>query len=125
MKNKILTIAMSAIMFTLASCNSNEEPAISQSLQNVEVVRLSDYLPSSTRSGESDKVLRFKDQAAFDSTVESLKGMSEDEKMDYFNSLGFDGAYVTLTKAHNEADQVLDRIESMDSIANDFVKKNM
>lgn len=125
---RIKLLLMAAVMVCFASCSNEEDEQIGQE-KSVEVVNLSDYLPansvgirkaSSSYNGES-KVLKFKDAAAYNTTVEMLRDFSAEEKEAYFKKLGFEGAYVTLKKADDELDKIFD-IEDDDEFLKEVEK---
>ncbi|MGM9847435.1 MAG: DUF4848 domain-containing protein [Muribaculaceae bacterium] len=83
---------------------------------------------TSESNQDSIQILRFKDQEAFDRTLESVKAMNDTEKKEFFNEIGFEGAYLILNNAEEALDEAFDLAETVDSITgvdiiNDCVAK--
>lgn len=104
---------LGVFLFTLlmfASCSENKEQLFEPVQKNVEVVDLSTYSPTLTRSSKpnSTKVLKFKDENAYSQIVSKLGTMTKGQVLDYFQKLGFDGAYTRLQTADKELDALFD-----------------
>ena len=104
---------LGVFLFTLlmfASCSENKEQLFEPVQKNVEVVDLSTYSPTLTRSSKpnSTKVLKFKDENAYSQIVSKLDAMTKEQVLDYFQKLGFDGAYTKLRAADKELDALFD-----------------
>lgn len=112
-----LTIMMLA--FVIAACSNNDEPqfnAVSEP-SDFEVIIFNDSPATrSTEESSAKQILKFKDQAAFDRTLAKVKGMDDTSKRDFFNEIGFEGAYMLLDKADEELDKAFDLAEETDSI---------
>lgn len=92
------------------SCSNEEELGALgvDDTPKVEVSRMSVWGISSRSAHNDAPVLRFKDEQAYNQTVLDLKSMTDEEKSAYFKDLGFDGAFVLLHSADEEADRILD-----------------
>lgn len=122
--NKKILFFLSVILFV--SC-SDEQDILNDNVKDVEVVS---FYENSTRSSNSpnelnNKILKFKDQATFDRFVQNLNEMDEDQKLDWFKNIGFDGAYTELSKADKELDAIFDIEDDNDFLeaVNKFRKK--
>ncbi|WP_300877573.1 DUF4848 domain-containing protein [uncultured Duncaniella sp.] len=115
MRKYIYAILMLLTSIGFTAC-SNDEPMQENANRNTEIFvgKLSDYMSISSRTMENDQVLVFPDDATYQQTVAMLKEMSDAEITEYFNNLGFDGAYLFLNKANEELDAIFDN-ESLDS----------
>lgn len=116
--NYVSVISVAAVLF---ACGNSEDVlnGAADGASNVEVVSLSDYLPQSSRAAEmadGAKVLKFKDKEAYSRTIAELNSMDENQRLEYFEELGFDGAYTLQRKADAELEAIFDD-ESLDSCA--------
>lgn len=116
--NYVSVISVAAVLF---ACGNSEDVlnGAADGASNVEVVSLSDYLPQSSRADEmadGAKVLKFKDKETFSRTIAQLNGMDENQRLKYFEELGFDGAYTMQRHADVELEAIFDD-ESLDSCA--------
>lgn len=116
--NCVSAISVTAMLF---ACGNSEDVlnGAADGASNIEVVSLSDYLPQSSRASEmadGAKVLKFKDKETFSRTIAQLNGMDENQRLKYFEELGFDGAYTMQRHADAELEAIFDD-ESLDSCA--------
>lgn len=121
LKTFIISVISLFSIYSLTSCNNETVDFIEQneSVGAIRVVNLSDYIPALTRSSDSisnEQVLKFSDKKAYNQTLDEIRRMSEEEKSDYFQRIGFDGAYTILKRANNELETIFDMNDS-DSIA--------
>lgn len=124
MKKILFFFTVFATVLGLQSCSNADEPqmtAVSHE-KDYEVVYVGDLSNSVSRSSAesaqpSEQILKFKDQAAYDRTLASVKAMDESAKLEFFNKIGFDGAYTLLNKADEELDKAFDIAETTDSIS--------
>ncbi len=125
---KLLFITLIAIAAMMTACESEvfenstfEEQAELQTLapkSKVKVVKLGDYLKNNAQTRcldseeegylQDEEVLCFEDEDALEETLEELEEMSEEEKVEYFESIGFEGACVKLYDADEELDTIFD-----------------
>ncbi len=112
----------------LCGCSNNDEPSqFAVNASSVEVVKLKDYV-AGTRSENAFKdesVLRFKNQEQYESVLNELRNMSDEQKSVFFKRLGFNGAYMVMTEAETELEKIFDAANSgsMDSIQMDSAIK--
>lgn len=122
-----MTIALFCAV--LCGCSNNDEPLqFAVNASSVEVVKLKDYV-AGTRSENAFKdesVLRFKNQEQYESVLNELRNMSDEQKRVFFKRLGFNGAYMVMTEAETELEKIFDAAnsESMDSIQMDLAIKS-
>ena len=124
MKKILFFLTVFATVLGLQSCSNADEPqmaAVSHE-KDYEVVYVGDLSSSVSRSSAesaqpSEQILKFKDQAAYDRTLASVRAMDESAKLEFFNKIGFDGAYTLLNKADEELDKAFDLAETTDSIS--------
>lgn len=118
-------------ILSLSSC-SNDEDIIESSTNKTELDNQPDVVVSSTKywmaSENSSKrgvmpidepILQFKDEAAYNRITDELKRKTAEERVAYFEKLGFNGAYRQLIQADDELDYIFDNID--DSIQ--FINK--
>ena len=114
------TVIMTVI--GMQSCSNADEPQMNEAqTSDFEVVNFN-IQKATTRSGnvtgtEADKILKFKDETAYENTLASVKAMNDAEKVAFFNKIGFDGAYMLLNTADEELDKAFDLAETTDSIS--------
>ena len=98
----------------MVSCNEGNpvEASFDKEMPRISVVPLSSYLPESSRandtSSDDQTVLRFQNREAYEQTIQELKTMSEPERLEFFENLGFTGAYTLITIARNDLDAIFD-----------------
>lgn len=123
MKTTHFLFAMLGAMAILTSCSNDDTNAVPSSYKHstqVEVVNLSDYLPSSRsndKSMSSEKVLKFSDINSLHNFMSKVSNMNDEAVVDYYKSIGFDGAYTTLCSVDNKLDSFFDVDDS-----NQFIK---
>lgn len=125
---KLLFAPLIAIAAMMTACESEEfgnntlegqvELQTLSTKNKVKVVKLGDYLKdlAQTRCLDSEEegylqdeeVLCFEDEDALEETIEELEEMSDEEKVEYFESIGFEGACVRLYDADEELDTIFD-----------------
>lgn len=118
MRKLISSIVITCMAIMISSCSNEMEDNYSSS-QNPRVVNLNEYLSAESRSSVSDadeNVLSFKDEDSYNQTVAQLKAMSEDERLDYFKKIGFEGAYTIISRADSELESIFD-MDAIDSLA--------
>ncbi len=108
---------MFAAMF--AACSSEDSADLSVNQPEVKVGLLSDYLSTtegrSVEDGaEGDSVLVFKTEEDYRRFLTMVKKMGELERISYFESLGFNGAYSVMARADKQLEAIFD--EDVDSI---------
>ncbi|MDE6498425.1 MAG: DUF4848 domain-containing protein [Muribaculaceae bacterium] len=117
---KAIFISLCCIIAAMfVACSSEDSADLSSDQLQVEVGLLSDYLASSdSRSvgedNEGDSVLVFKTEDDYRKFLAKVKKMSQAERLSYFESLGFEGAYSIVARADNELESLFD--EEVDSI---------
>lgn len=121
LKPFIISIITLFSISSLTSCNNETVEFIEQTETNsaIRVVNLSDYMSACTRSSDSisdEQVLKFPDERSYNQTLDKIRKMSESEKSDYFQKIGFDGAYTILKRADNELETIFD-MDDTDSVA--------
>lgn len=96
--------------FGFYSCSNEEELGTlgGDDTPKVEVARMSAWGIHSRSAQDDAPVLRFKDEKAYNQTISDLKSMTDDERIAYFKEIGFDGAFILLHSADEEADRILD-----------------
>lgn len=111
MKTKTLVIISLLALITF-SCN-NEDNSLSDMQQNndFELVNLKDFADTSltlrSATTENQLVLRFKDEAAYERTVEKLQGMSKEERLRWTTTLeGFNSLQEIFNQAMVDVDDV-------------------
>lgn len=106
---KIFAIVMSAVS---CSCSSvDDEAPVMESRSDVEVITDADCVMLKSRTSQDlewKQILKFKDYASYERVVAQLQEMDENQRMDYFEQLGFEGAYLILKKADAELDEIFD-----------------
>lgn len=118
-------------ILSLSSC-SNDEDIIESLTNKTELDNQPDVVVSSTKywmaSENNSKlgvmpidepILQFKDEAAYNRITEELKGKTAEERVAYFEKLGFNGAYRQLMQADDELEQIFENVD--DSIQ--FIKE--
>lgn len=109
---KFVCAVISMMALVLTSCSNEdgiEMQQVSSQSDDVTVAKISDYIKTGSRSvNDGDLVLQFKNRAAYERVISKLNEMDEDEKLSYFESLGFEGAYTTLLNADRELDAIFD-----------------
>lgn len=122
-------LILSAPLFFLASCqdevlNSNATQGGKNQVPDIEVVDMNNYVATS-RAGEAVPVLKFKDEQTFEQTFQKVSDMDYDERIAFFKSLNFDGAFTTLYKADMELDKIFDIEDDAEFLAayDQFQKK--
>ncbi len=124
MKGILFFLTVLATVLGMQSCSNADEPqatAVPQE-KDYEVVYVGEFSSSVSRSSAesaqpSEQILKFKDQAAYDRTLASVKAMDESVKLEFFNKIGFDGVYMLLNRADEELDKAFDLAETTDSIS--------
>lgn len=124
MKKILFFLTVLATVLGMQSCSNADEPQIAAGTQerDYEVVYVGDLSTPTTRANvdatqTSEQILKFKDQAAYDRTLASVKAMDGAARLEFFNKIGFDGAYTLLNKADEELDKAFDLAETTDSIS--------
>ena len=129
MRNLLSIVTIALFCAVLCGCSNNDEPLqFAVNASSVEVVKLKDYV-AGTRSENAFKdesVLRFKNQEQYESVLNELRNMSDEQKRVFFKRLGFNGAYMVMTEAEIELEKIFDAAnsESMDSIQMDLAIKS-
>lgn len=129
MRNLLSIVTIALFCAVLCGCSNNDEPLqFAVNASSVEVVKLKDYV-AGTRSENAFKdesVLRFKNQEQYESVLNELRNMSDEQKSVFFKRLGFTGAYMVMTEAETELEKIFDAAnsESMDSIQMDLAIKS-
>lgn len=129
MRNLLSIVTIALFCAVLCGCSNNDEPLqFAVNASSVEVVKLKDYV-AGTRSENAFKdesVLRFKNQEQYESVLNELRNMSDEQKRVFFKRLGFNGAYMVMTEAETELEKIFDAAnsESMDSIQMDLAIKS-
>lgn len=114
MKKRSLSFGSIAMLLLAAfgfySCSNEEELGSlgADDAPKVEVSRMSAWGISSRGAQEDTPVLHFKDEQAYSQTIANLKSMTDEERTAYFKEMGFDGAFILLRSADEEADKILD-----------------
>ncbi len=116
MKSKRLTkqlvgiLLISNAIFSFSSCQDEMSESISQNQsKEIEVVNMNSYITTrATTDNTNIPVLKFKDEATFNKTIQNLKTMDYKEKVAFFKRLNFEGAFSTLYKADMELDKIFD-----------------
>lgn len=124
-------LMVSCGILSLSSC-SNDEDIIESLTNKTELDNQPDVVVSSTKywmaSENNSKlgvmpidepILQFKDEAAYNRITEELKGKTAEERVAYFEKLGFNGAYRQLMQADDELEQIFENVD--DSIQ--FIKE--
>lgn len=124
MKKMIFFLTILAMVIGMQSCNNADDPQITavSNEKDYEVVYVGDLSSPISRSSvqlaqPSEQILKFRDQAAYDRTLASVKAMDEPAKLEFFKTIDFDGAYTLLNKADEELERAFDLAEATDSIA--------
>lgn len=122
--------ALGFLALGLFSCNNEYEimnNVTESQLPEVEVSNLSEWNNEtrSTNGTQDEKVLRFRDLETYRKVLSKLSGMTDEEKISYFQGIGFDGAFTLLQSANNEADLILDSddLNDIEAKANEYKKK--
>lgn len=124
--NNLLMMGILLFSSVFTSC-MNEDEAVSQEASKARLVEVShmkmwkknlrrDVVQSSaskrkTSSSELDEdmpVLHFKDDQAYEYILSQLHEMTEEEKLEFFEDLGFEGAFTYMKKADDELDSIFD-----------------
>ncbi len=108
-KHKAFFIIVSLI--TMASCQNEVDNIITEKKQNapdIEVVEMSDYDTSLSRTNASTPILKFRDQRIYNQTIKELSNINYEQRKAFFENLGFEGAFSTLYKADMELDTIFD-----------------
>lgn len=115
------------------SCSS-EVPTDSSPVQDelkFKIVTLDNYLSQSSRSltipdsvsVKNQFILSFATEADFTVMLNYLRSLSDEERIAYFDKIGFDGAYTIWSKADTELDLVLDECDEMNNDTSSIVNK--
>lgn len=119
MKNFYYILTSLILSMIAISCNNDETVSI-KSDPTPKVVKLSDYLSLSRGGSQNDvvdqDVLVFENEEEYLQVLEGLRNMSEQERLDYFDEIGFTGAYSIMSHADTELEDIFDMDET-DSIA--------
>lgn len=106
------------VMMLSVSC-SDESTILNDSESKVKVVTLGDYFATHSRTNNpgnlEEPILDFEDEETYLQTLEMLRGMNEQQRLEYFESIGFEGAYTIMSKADTELETIFDEFEA-DSI---------
>ena len=129
-KTLILTIFITNIV-VLAGCSSFDEPNQKNGSQisSIEVVKLKNYLPNTRGKepsiGDDELALKLRDREQYDSLLNELRRMSEKQRLDYFNQIGFNGAYSIMKRAEEDLDDIFNAVDAnkIDSVQMDRVIK--
>jgi len=100
MKQKLMKsiLGLLAFTFVLTSCSSNEDALASvQSEANIQNV---------------GGILKFKDQAVFDATVDTLSKMDKNQQIAFLSNYGVKSYKDFYTEANKELDQIIDSASS-------------
>ncbi len=104
-------LILSTVLLLMSCSSEGTDYANTESEKSVEVVELNNV--SATRGSASsseltNKVLKFRDEASYETIKKQLENMDETHRKEWFKSVGFDGAYTELSKAENELDSIFD-----------------
>lgn len=88
----------------LETSSSNIEK---RQVPDIEVVDMGIYV-SGTRTGESMPVLKFKNEQVYEQTLTKVSDMTYEQRLVFFKSLNFEGAFTTLYKADMKLDKIFD-----------------
>lgn len=118
MRKLLCFIAILVMATGFFACNSVEEPGAqgNSARPKVRVGKLSDYITDVSRGDDDTQILIFDQVKDFEETVAMLKAMSHEQRLAYFDSIGFDGAYTFLSRADDQLEAIFDD-ESLDSCA--------
>lgn len=111
-------------MLLFVACGSDDlldspDEKKSDPLAGISIVKLSDYDENATKAlAQEQYVLRFADEMTYDRTVNTLKKMSLEKQIDFYETIG----YETAAKQLYDADMVLDKIFDIDD-DNVFLKE--
>ena len=115
--NKATAVLTMVAVLAAASC-SNDEVMESKNIvePDFEVSTMGQWLPATRGTNEevaSMPVLHFRDQAAYERTVEKLVNMSDEQRLSFYKTINFDGAYSQLEKARTELEKIFDIEDSL------------
>lgn len=104
-------------IMTLQSCNSDLGEPLGENRQIFfKVDKLSHYMHSKSRTEvKGQDVLVFPNEDSYNQTLEKVRNMNASQRIQFFDSIGFNGAYSILYKANKELDEVFDLDENTDS----------
>lgn len=108
---KKVTLLLSTVLLLLSCSSEDTDYANTENKKSVEVVEISNVSTtrSSTSSSElTNKVLKFRDETSYETIKKQLENMDEAHRKEWFKSVGFDGAYIELSKAEHELDSIFD-----------------
>lgn len=108
---KRVFLLLSTVLLLMSCSSEGTDYANTESEKSVEVVELNNVSATrgSTSSSElTNKVLKFRDEASYETIKKQLENMDETHRKEWFKSVGFDGAYTELSKAENELDSIFD-----------------
>lgn len=116
MMNKLLkTIGACLFLASIVMVSSCQDEVLETSSSNIEkrqvpdieVVDMGIYV-SGTRTGESMPVLKFKNEQVYEQTLTKVSDMTYEQRLVFFKSLNFEGAFTTLYKADMKLDKIFD-----------------
>ncbi len=125
-KIKVKKALFYGLVFIVSAC-SNDLELENQSKRNefdgIQVVEL-DGTNLKSRSveavGERSLSLKFRDELIYRATIEKLKRMTPEERIAFFEKLGFEGTYSIWEKANKELDEIFDKELSLDSFTEEI-----
>ncbi|MCM1076161.1 MAG: DUF4848 domain-containing protein [Bacteroides sp.] len=116
MKTLINLFVIAIMTFCFSACSNDTEPVVSENPTpyGIKVENQSKYIPGLSRAADDKQILVFPDETSYQSTLNMLADMSEDERNEYFKTIGFEGAYSIRNQADKELDALFDD-EKLDS----------
>lgn len=115
--NKATAVLTMVAVLAAASCNNDEIMESKNIVEpDFEVSTMGQWLPATRGTNEevaSMPVLHFRDQAAYERTVEKLVNMSDEQRLSFYKTINFDGAYSQLNTIDKELDEIFDIEDSL------------
>ena len=112
MKKKLFYSIVILLSITVYSCSNNELDQDKPNLDDIEVVKMGDYIANTRGNIPEDdynlSVLKFRNENVYNQTLLRIKEMNIKQREDFFVGLGFNGAYTMLKEADNELDAIFD-----------------
>ena len=106
----LATVCMTLLLTLFTSCTNEEETSKSEQA-SIRVATMGQFMPTTRgiSSASTDMpVLQFKDEAAYNKTINKLRTMSENEREVYLKSIGFSSAEQILNTADKELDCIFE-----------------
>lgn len=116
---KISTLASSMLLamgLLTTSCSNDESTdLIIGESADVEVSTMGKWLPTTRNNGieENMPVLHFRNKTVYETTLKKLRDMTDQQRLEYYRNLGFEGAYSLWDKADKELEQIFDIEDSL------------